>query len=198
MKTLHKFTCNLVLLYAVFAANSITHAASTGTQASGTGTQASNPDIQTTNKTGSKAASDTVIANPDTQTIWQYYDISGTTSKELKVEMKQKGPKGYWAYARWYISWTGDCKISLNINYTMPRWVNKKNAPKKLQNKWESMIANLAKHEKGRGNHGINAANAIAKSNCADAAEITQKWAAQDKIFDKETGHGRKQGVVLP
>ncbi|MCP5095503.1 MAG: DUF922 domain-containing Zn-dependent protease [Chloroflexi bacterium] len=111
--------------------------------------------------------------------------------------MKRKGPKGYWAYAKWNIRWSGTCRVTLKINYTMPRWKNKNNAPKRLQKSWNKMIINLKRHEEGHGLHGINAANAIVKAKCNGSNRIITKWAKQDKVFDKKTGHGRKQGVVL-
>jgi predicted secreted Zn-dependent protease len=135
--------------------------------------------------------------NPEFITSWKYYNVTGTTAKELKKDMKQNGPNGYWAYARWYINWSGNCQVDVTINYTMPRWQNRTNTPKKLQDSWDKMIANLKAHEEVHGSHGIKAANAIVASKCQSAHDIITKWANEDKNFDARTGHGRKQGVIL-
>jgi len=137
-------------------------------------------------------------ANPGLKTHWKYYNVSGSTARELKNDMKQRGPKGYWAYARWYINWSGNCKVDLTINYIMPRWHNKSGAPRVLQDSWDKMIANLKAHEQVHGSHGIKATNAIVAANCKNPHQIITKWANEDKNFDARTGHGRRQGVVLP
>ena len=136
--------------------------------------------------------------NPGFKTSWKYYNVTGSTAKELKRNMKQKGPNGYWAYARWYINWSGNCQVDATIHYTMPRWQNKTSAPKSLQDSWDKMIAILKTHEEVHGSHGIKAANAIVEAKCQNAHEIITKWANEDKNFDARTGHGRRQGVVLP
>lgn len=109
------------------------------------------------------------------KTSWKYYNITGSTAKELKKNMKLKGPNGYWAYARWYVNWSGNCQVDVTINYTMPRWQNRTSVPKKLQNSWDKMIANLKIHEEVHGSHGIKAANAIVASKCQNAYEIMGK-----------------------
>lgn len=135
---------------------------------------------------------------PAVSVIKNYYNIQGVTSGELKAQMKQKGPKGFWAYAKWWVNWSGSCRISVKVTYTFPRWVNKKNAPKSLRDSWDRMIRQLWKHEKGHGRHGINAAKEIEKSRCTNPRQVIDKWVAQDKSFDLRTRHGRSQGVHLP
>ena len=128
-----------------------------------------------------------------------YYAITGTTSAELKAQMKSLGPQGYWAYTTWNVNWTGNCRVSLKISYTYPRWTNQGSAPPALRAAWNQMMTNLRTHEEGHGQHGKNAAKEIEQSHCrSDPKTITQKWAAQDKTYDAQTNHGRTQGVVLP
>lgn len=140
-----------------------------------------------------------VYAKPKIIAKTKYYSISGTTSRELKNQMKRKGPRGYWAYAGWHVRWSGDCRITVEISYEYPKWKNRNEAPAALRTSWDRMMTALMKHEQQHGQHGINAAREIDKSKCAgDPRKITSKWARQDKTFDRQTNHGRNQGVVLP
>ncbi len=131
-----------------------------------------------------------------TQTI--HYDIKGKTTQQLKAQMWNKGPNGYWAYVNWYVNWkTRSCRVSLKIKYTYPRWVNINQAPKSTQRKWRRMISALKKHEKGHARHGVEAAREINRNNCRNPQATIDKWAAQDKIYDQRTKHGLIQGVRL-
>ena len=137
-------------------------------------------------------------ASTSIKTSTKYYKISGKTTKELKSQMKRKGPRGYWAYAKWNVNWKNKgCRVSVKINYTFPKWVDMNKAPNSVRVKWKKMIIALKKHEKGHGNHGINAGREISKSNCKNPKSAIKKWAAEDKNFDRRTNHGRNQGVVL-
>ena len=138
-------------------------------------------------------------AKPKVVVKTKYYSIVGSTSRELKNQMRRKGPGGYWAYTGWYVNWSGSCQVTVTISYEYPKWKNHGQAPAALRAKWDSMISALEGHERQHGQHGVNAANEIDRTGCAgDPKAITNKWANQDKVFDARTDHGRKQGVVLP
>jgi predicted secreted Zn-dependent protease len=138
-------------------------------------------------------------AEPSVSVRTTYYPIAGSSVDELKSQMKSNGPQGYWAYTRWYVRWTGDCRVSVEISYTYPQWTDQAKAPPALQSAWTAMIAKLKVHEEGHGRHGTNAAQEVERSRCqGDPKAITRKWAEQDKVYDAETSHGLKQGVVLP
>lgn len=139
------------------------------------------------------------MAEPKIVVKTKYYSITGSTSRELKNQVKRKGPGGHLAYTGWHVRWTGSCQITAEISYEYPKWENREQAPDDLRTKWDRMIAALTEHEKQHAQHGINAANEIEKTKCAgNPKDITNKWANQDKIFDAETNYGKKQGVVLP
>ena len=145
------------------------------------------------------AMASTAAAKPKIVVKTKYYTITGSTSRELKNQMKRKGPRGYWAYTGWYVTWTGGCRTTVKVSYEYPKWENRNQAPAALRAKWDSMIKALKNHEEQHGQHGINAAKEIEKTNCAgNPKSITSKWANQDKIFDAQTNHGKNQGVVLP
>lgn len=126
-----------------------------------------------------------------------YYDISGSSGRELKEAMHARGPHGYWAYTQWHVSWSSHCNIKLKITYTYPRWVDRDEAPAYLVRSWNRMMANLVAHEEGHGDHGIQAAKEISENDCRNAKGITRNWAAEDKRYDKRTNHGAREGVRL-
>ena len=112
--------------------------------------------------------------------------------------MKRKGPNGYWAYAKWFVRWTSKCKVIVTLNYTFPEWTNSSTGPQDLQVKWEKMTRALKKHEENHGLHGIKAGREIVANKCRNGRAIIRKWANQDKIYDRNTAHGKKEGVRLP
>jgi predicted secreted Zn-dependent protease len=145
------------------------------------------------------AASSKAGAEPAVKVTTTYYAIGGTMSAELKAQMRSLGPHGFWAYTRWYVRWTGACRVSLEISYTYPRWTDEGSAPPQLRAEWNRMMERLRAHEQGHGQHGRNAAREVEQSGCRDdPRRITGKWAEQDKVYDTQTSHGRAQGVVLP
>ncbi len=111
--------------------------------------------------------------------------------------MKKLGPKGFWAYTSWYVSWTRECDVKVKITYTFPKLATPQDLNAATRKRWDTMFAALVVHEEQHGQHGINAANEVLKAHCRKAASITRKWARQDKIFDRETRHGAVDGVFL-
>jgi len=128
-----------------------------------------------------------------------FYDISGNTAGEIRDALAQEGPHGYWGYTNWYVHWSAACEISVKIDYTIPRWLNRDTAPAPLRDEWDRMLKNLWRHERGHAEHGLKAAAEIEASHCAgDPHDITDRWAREDKVYDEETDHGARQGVRLP
>lgn len=136
-------------------------------------------------------------ANPSVKTKFTYYNIEGHTAKELKRQMRKKGPKGFWAYTNWYVNWSSNCKVRVSIKITLPKWVNRSDASPGLKKSWDSMISSLKKHELNHGEHGINASKELVVRKCKNGKKTIQKWSNQDKIYDRKTKHGKKEGVVL-
>ncbi|MFT4716496.1 MAG: putative secreted Zn-dependent protease [Paracoccaceae bacterium] len=136
-------------------------------------------------------------AEPEIKVVINYYDVSGTSGRELKYQMKKLGPKGFWAYARWNVRWSSDCDLSVLITYTYPRLKNPSEVPTGVQINWQLMMEKLVLHEEGHGQHGINAATEIEQAGCKGSVKIVKRWAAQDKSYDAETRHGRTQGIYL-
>lgn len=149
------------------------------------------------------------------------YDVTGANAAELSKAMQKDGPRNFWAYTNWAISWshtteaasTGVCKlkdsvVSVNVKMTLPRWANAPDSGDARRQSWDAMIAALRKHEQGHANNGIRAANAIAKSisvvpaqtTCEAVEElidqtskdIVKAYRQADKDYDRVTGHGDK------
>jgi predicted secreted Zn-dependent protease len=138
------------------------------------------------------------VAQPTVSATTGYYEIQGRSAAQLKKQMARRGPKGFWAYTTWHVRWTGDCRVSLEVSYTFPRWTNRDGASASLRQRWDRMITNLMLHERGHEQNGRNAAREIDGSRCAgDPMAIIRKWANQDKVYDKQTKHGVTQGAVL-
>ncbi|WP_157046562.1 DUF922 domain-containing protein [Roseovarius sp. BRH_c41] len=131
-----------------------------------------------------------------TETI-KTYAVSATSLQGLIQEMDQKGPKTYWAFTEWYVRWTGDCKLSVTVDITLPKHKNPEKMPADLRQKFDTMLAALTAHERQHGRHGIEAAQEIERAACVGGDAILKKYNAIDVTFDKKTDHGRKQGVAL-
>ena len=140
-----------------------------------------------------------LAAKPKIKVSKKYYSISGSTTRELKQQMRRKGPGGFWARADWRVSWFAGCQVTVEIKYQYPKWENRSGAPADVRRKWDRMMKALVRHEEQHGRHGINAGNEIDQSKCSGSPKkITEKWARQDKIYDRQTKHGKTEGVVLP
>jgi predicted secreted Zn-dependent protease/pimeloyl-ACP methyl ester carboxylesterase len=141
------------------------------------------------------------MAKPRVSVKTKYFSVTGTTANELRAQMVSKGPNpGEFssAYTKWYVRWTGSCRTSVTITYTYPKWENRTQASVSLQKIWDRYVANLRTHEKGHGQHGINAAAEIERSRCkGNPKAIINKWAQEDRAYDIQTAHGKTQGVSL-
>lgn len=126
-----------------------------------------------------------------------YYDVEATTLSGIRSQMQKRGPRGFWAYARWNVQASRDCDVILNVTYTLPRHTKLEALSQSDRDKWLAMTKVLEQHERNHGDHGLSAAKEIKAANCKGRWKIIRKWAKQDKVYDKETDHGRKEGVVL-
>jgi predicted secreted Zn-dependent protease len=161
-----------------------------------------------------------VWAEPQLHEQTRYYDIRGTTEQQLAQQMKSLGPKGYYAYCNYRIYYhyrsspfENGCAISsLNVTvrteYTMPRWIDKQEAPAALQQKWEEWYRCIKGHEEGHRDIGVRKARLVEKSlftvrgpcNLIDGKmkesyhHVMAAAANDDAEYDRVTDHGRAQG----
>ena len=136
-------------------------------------------------------------AKPKISIVEKTYAVDATTASALVKQMGQRGPNGYWAYTDWYVNWTGNCDLSVKITYTMPKHKNEAKLDPAVRENWKTFLVALRQHEEKHGAHGIQAAQEIEKTKCANGNAVIDKWSKQDKVLDKRTDHGKKEGVVL-
>lgn len=133
--------------------------------------------------------------------------------------------KRYDADTNYYVKWTynteesgdtcvlSDIKVTVDTVYKLPRWQDYANASQSLQQNWDYYYAKLQAHERGHADHGMNAGfeieakltqlspmkncNILIETANKDAYEILGKYQRRDEIYDRETDHGIKQGVIL-
>lgn len=138
------------------------------------------------------------LANPTIMESRETYPIDGTSATEILQQMETRGPEGYWAYAEWYVRWNAACEVRLRIEYMMPRHVNPALMDEPLRLSWERMIEALGRHEEQHGAHGVGAAEELVAKDCRDGNAIIARWSEKDRIYDRETDHGRFEGVIFP
>ena len=137
------------------------------------------------------------VAAPQMTERLIHYPVSGSNLGELRREMAQNGPEGFWGYTRWWIEWSNRCKVTLTITITMPRLEQPERLSPRDLGIWQRMEAALYAHERLHAAHGIAAAREIHEANCRNARAIINRWAEQDRILDQTTRNGRTQGVRL-
>jgi predicted secreted Zn-dependent protease len=130
------------------------------------------------------------------------------------------------AVTNWRLSWQpvtsvsgqrcsiSSLNVSLTIEIVMPRWVNEIGAQQGLSTNWRTYLTGLLNHEHGHKDIALAGADevralvkaatphpsceaAVAAINAAGKA-ILDKTVASQRQYDRETNHGRDQGVRLP
>ena len=176
------------------------------------------------------AHSSGIIARPELKEETHYYDINGDSADALRREMNSKSKlgengKNFDAYTRWSVRWhfnwentASYCSMttvttSVEVSFTLPRWVDHDRAPAELRKKWERYYAALIEHEHGHREFGVKAAKAIelsmsgmGRDSCSalqrdannQANKILAKYVALEKQYDIDTRHGMNNGAVFP
>lgn len=159
-----------------------------------------------------------------------YYDIAGSTPEALVAEMESRVPtspfgrSGYFAFTTWRVEWyyslahdgracrLEDTRVSVDITYTMPRWLDRAGARRRLINYWDEFEQSLWTHERGHGDIGVEVAREVdaalgrfgARATCealqqdanARASAVIEN-STRDRDYDARTGHGRTQGAYF-
>ena len=117
-------------------------------------------------------------STPGVQPREKYYDLHGTTEKELLAAIKERGPEGELrGLTEWSVTWTfrttkqgrGDCFVAsvatrTDITVTLPRWVDASDASDELRARWNRALSNLKRHEQ------LHVANAMRTSKAIEEA----------------------------
>lgn len=135
------------------------------------------------------------MAEPKITEKIKHYTASGTTVDAIRNSMNKNGPNGFWGFTEWYVRWSGSCKVSVTVDYTMPKLDTSQNIPRDVKAKFDVFYAKLLKHEKNHGLHGITAAREIEADKCKNSHAIIKKFNRKDLDYDKRTRHGRSEGI---
>ena len=100
------------------------------------------------------------------------------------------------------------------ITITLPRWTAPTNAPPEVRNAWISFFTALSKHEAGHAQNAQAAVNEMhqrvnrlpTETDCTvlkkrideTAGSVVAKFRRRDDEFDRQTGHGVREGAFLP
>lgn len=151
-----------------------------------------------------------------------YYDVSGSTGREIREQLNALSPvdpNGYRgdALTSWEIRWMWDgyasetCDLhsvtaTYDIRVRFPRWKPPQDASPELIAKWNTYILVLAEHEKVHVDNVV--ANlpylikAIRGATCDTAEARAQAILAgirqYDLSYDERTDHGATQGAIFP
>lgn len=154
-----------------------------------------------------------------------YYSIIGSTLSELRSQMQQKGPNGFWAFTRYNISYdyktrqsNNGCLLSgsnidIETTITMPKWKNILAAPIAMQQDWKIFYDATWLHEQGHKAIGQSMHSRLGREfnqarrqkNCADFTGVLANIYSLADIeansknveYDARTNYGVNEGVVL-
>ena len=136
-------------------------------------------------------------AEPNIIIVEQTYPVDATTARGLVRQMSTRGRIGFWAFTRGWVSWKGQCEVTVKIRYTLPEHTNPNAMSPALRTKWNRMKTAMRAHEERHGQHSINAGREIEQAGCRGGNAILRKWRQQDKAYDARTRHGKTEGVVM-
>lgn len=152
----------------------------------------------------------------------EYYDVSGSTEREIRDQLTTLGSvdeHGYRgdALTSWEIHWTWDgygtetCDLrsvtaTYDIKVRLPRWTPPHDASPELVNRWNVYMLALVEHEKGHVDIVVEylpyLIKTIRASTCTTAEAAAQEVLTQlreaDLTYDEETDHGATQGATFP
>jgi len=167
----------------------------------------------------------------DTMTVTtNYYIVDGTSARELRAALDRSNPlKGksasdartdwdvHWSYQT--ISSVTECRlrsveIRTTITITLPKWVPSSNAAPDLQQRWETYLKALLKHEEGhralaqiaaadvgkqvRSIKGAASCDALGESITTKANATIAEYREKEAQYDRKTEHGATQGARFP
>lgn len=138
------------------------------------------------------------VAAPKTSETLKHYLVQGDSFPQLRRSLAANGPNGFWGYTKWWITWSSACQVTLEITITMPKLAPGSNLTASQRRIWDGMVKALYQHEQMHAEHGRRAADEILASKCDGPHATIEKWAKRDRVLDRETRHGAKQGVQLP
>ena len=172
--------------------------------------------------TGPPGAAPTVVVGTVADAVMRYYDVTGTSTTELRSSMNAQGPSDAGgnhndAFTTWNIDWTwplspdrscilAGATITMVITVTFPRWMPPQGTSPALVAEWNAYQQALVEHESGHVTFVVATANdvlaAIKGASCTTAEAAAQAVVARirqhDLDYDAATNHGFTQGAHFP
>ncbi len=121
------------------------------------------------------------VIPPKVTEQYEYYEIKGTSEKELRDQMCRNGctfPDGkkYDSVTSWHVKLdyghdqaTQACsadsvRVNVAINFRYPKWIRTDGAPQQLVDKWDEYMKNLVMHENEHRDMAVLAAAELSKA----------------------------------
>ena len=134
----------------------------------------------------------------DADITFHSYEVSGETLSEIQDAMGRDGPRGFWAYTTWNVTWTADCQTTVTSDITLPELDPDADLTDDDIAEFNRMAEALLAHELQHVDFGIAFAADVADQGCpANSDDILQPYLEAERTFDAETEHGFLQGVSL-
>ena len=160
--------------------------------------------------------------NPATSMTNVYFDVRGVTYAELMREIGTLGPHGgRWGMAGTRIQYklqarqdpqgcaVADVSVSADSRVWLPRWTNRHEAPRDVQERWDGAYRSVELHERGHVQISLESARELERrirqippaASCeALKAQAQRTWEEvyrrereRQVRYDRETEHGIKQ-----
>lgn len=126
------------------------------------------------------------------------YTVSGASLAEVQDQMSSDGPRGFWAYTTWNVTWTAACETTVTASITLPELDDTADLTEDEVAEFDRMRDALSAHELHHVSFGTGFADQVRDAGCpAKSDAILQRWLQKERDFDAETEHGRTQGVYL-
>jgi predicted secreted Zn-dependent protease len=146
-----------------------------------------------------------------------YYDVAGTTRKELLAAVKQRGGR-FFAQTEWQLGWEflpasngSECSVvsvltTVRIDVRLPRWTNASDAADDLRLWWTLRIRDARRHEQVHVDNAVSTAKAVHQAlrqvppaaDCQTlqgdlkrtASSLVEEARRKDDSYDVRTAHG--------
>jgi len=159
------------------------------------------------------------------------YSVEGASADELLQQMLELGPTDYierraYGMTHSLVGWTyrlldegttcrlQNIEVSLELEYTLPKWEPPASAPEELVSRWQVFMEMLLRHEHGHRDTAIQGAQVVQSTlealppepSCqqmrrradSEGRTVMRATLSQHAAYDRDTAHGRKQGVRFP
>lgn len=140
-----------------------------------------------------------------------YYEVNGTTARELTAAMHASGPRHItgrraWGYTSWEIQTDyaltpteqgcqlADPRASLDVVTTFPHWHVKGSPHPRLRLLWKKMFSHMVRHERVHREHAIDAAKRTVSGLAAlpHQPDCRQAEKQAKAILRREVTHARQ------